>query len=311
MPTSWTEEDKKRVLVLNSSGLSGSQISHLTGVPTTTLHRWLKNPDTKVGNRVFWSPTEIDLLKGMYPRSPKNEILERLKGRTWNQVENKANKLKLRRETYKCILDFTNIDTAEKAYILGFIGADGCVYRKGNSLVLEINIGTKDRGLLERLRDLLLPTSNIYEKPPKTKKHQGQCQLVISDTKCCSMLMEHGIVLRKSKVLRPPDKLPKSLQHHYIRGYFDGDGSIGISTDRRRNPPSKRLVCSLAGTKHVLRFIDDCFFGFYQHQASVREGKGCFDLKFGGTTAVRFCQYMYTDAAFYMNRKYSIAREFI
>lgn len=38
-------------------------------------------------------------------------------------------------------------------------------------------------------------------------------------------LCNHGCVDRKSKIIRMPN-IPENLIRHFIRGYFDGDGSV-------------------------------------------------------------------------------------
>lgn len=41
-------------------------------------------------------------------------------------------------------------------------------------------------------------------------------------------LCKHGCVPNKSLILTFPRTIPDNLIHHFIRGYFDGDGSVFI-----------------------------------------------------------------------------------
>ncbi|HET8689399.1 MAG TPA: hypothetical protein VFM18_22540, partial [Methanosarcina sp.] len=47
---------------------------------------------------------------------------------------------------------FSKIDTHTKAYLLGFIAADGCIQRVGNSVGLTVTIHIKDRVVLDTLK---------------------------------------------------------------------------------------------------------------------------------------------------------------
>jgi len=46
---------------------------------------------------IAWKRDEIALLRELYPLSPRREILEKLKGRTWNSIQGKAHTLNIRR----------------------------------------------------------------------------------------------------------------------------------------------------------------------------------------------------------------------
>lgn len=71
---------------------------------------------------------------------------------------------------------FNVIDTEKKAYFLGFIYADGCIYKrqKGNSLEISLNISiqSKDKEILEELEKEL----NIYPSRLKIKHYYKEEQ---------------------------------------------------------------------------------------------------------------------------------------
>lgn len=122
---------------------------------------------------------------------------------------------------------FDFIDTEAKAYILGFIYADGFVGdEKFNNLVISIN----DIEILEFIAKEFKFTGKIR----KTKKGgflNSKCgySLNFSSKIMVSRLREIGLYPNKSLTL---DKLPhinSNLMRHFIRGYFDGDGSIVLS----------------------------------------------------------------------------------
>jgi hypothetical protein len=116
---------------------------------------------------------------------------------------------------------FKDIDHEEKAYILGFIAADGTIH--GNGKTLAIAIHGRDRHILESIRTALNSTAPIY-----TRDVHGAERVVLylSSKALIADLRTLGITPRKSLVLGYP-LLPQGLDQHYIRGLWDGDGYIG------------------------------------------------------------------------------------
>lgn len=119
---------------------------------------------------------------------------------------------------------FEEINTEEKAYILGFLYADGSV--SANKYYLTIDISINDKEIIE------LITKAIHTTPPKymykTIKDKQYIKLCIGSKKICSDLINLGCVPNKTFVIEFPsdDQVPSHLLSHFIRGYFDGDGCI-------------------------------------------------------------------------------------
>lgn len=78
-------------------------------------------------------------------------------------------------------------------------------------------------------------------------------------------LIKQGCIPNKSLVLTFPNKhqVPENLINHFIRGYFDGDGSISYGIRERYSVRKKQNVKRLSvsaqfiGTKEMLAVIDD------------------------------------------------------
>lgn len=141
---------------------------------------------------------------------------------------------------------FNNIDTEEKAYWLGFISADGCVYGKKNtnSKILEIGLALTDINHLEKFRTSINSNHRIIEK-------KNGCKISIVSRKLYDDLNLLGVTERKSKTLTSPSEelIPETLIHHYIRGYFDGDG--GFTT----HDNNQTFALNFCGTPYICKFI--------------------------------------------------------
>jgi predicted RNA-binding Zn-ribbon protein involved in translation (DUF1610 family) len=148
-----------------------------------------------------------------------------------------------------------NIDTEVKAYFLGFMYADGCISNFKNSPLaskhlIKISIEYSDGYILDRIKEELpffrLGTFDysVYNKACKIQK-----SITYASKFCFEDLKANGLIERKSyenkdKLFIP--NIPKELLHHFIRGYFDGDGSISIAASR---PNLRRVdLCSVSKT---------------------------------------------------------------
>lgn len=131
---------------------------------------------------------------------------------------------------------FDVIDTEEKAYILGFIYADGNNMTKVNRIAIKLN--SKDVDILKKISQVLYGKELITFMNRKTAKGNiyEYCSLIIFSKHMSQQLYKLGVVDRKSKILTFPDFLPKELHKHFIRGMIDGDGWIYIPTNNRYCP---------------------------------------------------------------------------
>lgn len=120
------------------------------------------------------------------------------------------------RRKYKLNIDFfETIDTHAKAYVLGFIFADGY----NNLRSVEI---AQDNSRL----DILYKISNVMEYDGGLKSYDDRrSRLYLCSRKMCKDLLKYGVVPNKSLKLHLP-QLEDYLMPSFILGYFDGDGCI-------------------------------------------------------------------------------------
>lgn len=119
---------------------------------------------------------------------------------------------------------FNVIDTHTKAYLLGFIAADGAIVNATpHCKSLTISIHKRDRIVLDCLRSELDCDHAIKGIA------NDQVRLVISHRDLIESIEKHGITVRKSLTMpNILDNIPKEFRNSFILGYFDGDGSISV-----------------------------------------------------------------------------------
>lgn len=187
---------------------------------------------------------------------------------------------------------FDVIDSQDKAYWLGFIMADGCVYKgTGDTYRLQINLKADDAPHLNKFQQAI---GSDYKVSIKEVGGSKVAQLKVNSTVMCLDLIKHGVTERKSLVCQLPS-IDESLMSHYIRGYFDGDGCISFTVNDRM-----RKSFSIVGGEKMLKAINKYL------QISLRqvEGKSVHEIYTHDSKKITdIFEYLYKDAYVYLTRK--------
>ena len=122
---------------------------------------------------------------------------------------------------------FNKIDTEHKAYFLGLLFADGNVSQDKTRITLHLL--ESDKIILDQFQKELSLKKPYYRQVYTTKTGiNSTLALTITSHHMCQKLFQLGCTPAKSLTLKWPPKntIPEHLIRHFIRGYFDGDGSI-------------------------------------------------------------------------------------
>ena len=191
---------------------------------------------------------------------------------------------------------FRHIDNEEAAYWLGFLYADGSVNWIARTVVLII----VDKDHLDKFQTFLRSDYNI-----KFNEKRNIYQLIISSIELIRDLMNHGCVPGKTKRLSFPT-IPPEYQRHFIRGFFDGDGSWSINLEK------KNFAFSIGSTSlQILLQIQNFLVAncdLSQHKIYSRWD--FYDLRYGGPQIIRIGRYLYQDSNIRLDRKYSVFEKF-
>lgn len=203
---------------------------------------------------------------------------------------------------------FNKIDTEEKAYWLGFLMADGCIHQRNGQDRLSLVVSIKDKNHLEKFKKSLSFEGPIIDYTKKSGLFIG---LVHSYIRITSQLLSNdlakmGCTPRKTLTLQFPE-LNNDLVHHFIRGYFDGDGSVFISKEKHwRNSNIFSIIhFRFTGTKAFLSVLDKKI-NLSGRLIQVKNSK-VYELSYKrNKKAKQFYNYLYKDATIFLERKKEI-----
>lgn len=212
-----------------------------------------------------------------------------------------------RKRVYSLNEDFFScIDTEEKAYILGFIYADGSVSPEKGTLC--ISQSKPDLQILEKIKTSMGSSSpvHVYINSRSNMNRKPTAILSIHSKKLLSDLSRHGCVKNKTfKTSFPFHSLSSDLYRHFIRGYFDGDGSIAMPLAKKPRPNA-----IIVGTEEMLSGIamaTSIVFCSVHYSMYTRHPERNHNIRQmhinRAVDAGRFLWWIYHDASIFMARK--------
>lgn len=199
---------------------------------------------------------------------------------------------------YKYNWNFFKKDSEELYYFLGFIAADGYI----NDYAIEIGLNEKDKYLLEKFRDLIVPDMPLYEKKRTnsfTLKISGKSKM--KDFKDFFGMTSN----KKGEELKFPE-IKEEYLRHFIRGYFDGNGTIGTTKSYRGTNEYIGTRIRILANKNFLTSLNEVTAKYCNHNTKAitkRKNEDIFEITYVFSTADRILHWMYDDSTIYLERK--------
>ena len=208
----------------------------------------------------------------------------------------KGNKIRLK--SYSLDTNyFKEINTPNKAYVLGFIYADGCNTRRG----LQIGLQERDKEVLDFIKKELNANNELTYIKPFKKGWSYKWDLRISSKEISNDLTEKGCPPAKSLLLNFPTFIDDNLMSHFIRGYFDGDGCITICDK------GYGRLSFISGSKEFINGLREYFHKKTGYLIPMYENN-CYSIMTSKQAAVKsIINLMYTNSTFSMQRKFEKA----
>ena len=207
---------------------------------------------------------------------------------------------------------FDTIDSYAKAYIVGFIAADGALVRTRTTTTLTITIKYEDKAVLEFIKSEIGNEHKLQEiiRPSSfdSSKNIHHIRYTISDRNITKALNKLGIISNKSLSMGNIIKnIPYKYRDAFIIGYFDGDGSVTIRDGEY--PNNRGILCKDYSLYIQIRGTREFLFGICNHlkidTSHIHQNDSIPHLSFASKKdSYRFFQ-CYSNLPFYYERKYN------
>lgn len=306
-------DEMKEIIRLFQEGKTFREIESIIGKTYTYIRCSLiergytetKTPDA--------SPEVIEQIIKLYNEGNSSSKVAKLLGVSSTTVKKfvpkKDKKVKSFYNIYSCNYQFfENIDNESKAYFLGLFYADG--YNNQSNKTIRLGFAKKDKELLDKF--LVAIESNHPTKIRERNTGNAQtfyyadiCSPILSDD-----LAKYGCIQAKTHVLSQIPDLPEELYRHFIRGYFDGDGSVWYS---KVGQTQDKINLSFTGNKPFLLEVQQILIHnlgvgnpniYIRHKERNNE---IGDLRYAYEPARKILEWMYLDCQYYSERKKEIS----
>lgn len=291
-------EEENNFVIENYEVMTQKEIgAHLNRKEASIKDRIKKLGLSKVPKK-FWTEEELETLKFVWHR--ENDFMKHFPDRSFQSVSFKAWELGLKRDGrggYDVDHDYFKTMDATRAYILGFIAADGNIYTRRSRLTITQH--GNDRYLLDQIRGELKSERPISERP------NGIHDIVITSREIVQDLVKIGFTDNKSLTLGRLD-IPEEYMSHFVRGYFDGDGCASTYYENRRNKQILRISVSMLGTVEFLSWVTEFAekqAGMYKPNIRPKPYTNIFEISCSGKRALQFYDWIYQDNNLYLERK--------
>lgn len=191
---------------------------------------------------------------------------------------------------------FNEIDSEDKAYFLGLLYSDGC----NNGSGFYITLQDRDIDILKKFKDQLEFSGDLKTIISKNKRWKNYKSLNVSSKKMADVLENIGCNKNKTILGKFPT-IPVELMNHFIRGIFDGDGSIWISKGQ--------LGFSIVGNSSIIIEIAKILNENCKLNVKVKKPKryksdiSIYSFQ-GNLQCARVFEYLYKNSNYYLERKF-------
>lgn len=217
-----------------------------------------------------------------------------------------------RRRVYSVNDDYFLTQSHNMAWLLGFIASDGNVSKDSNRI--KIGLSSVDKEILEKIKEELEIEADI--KDYITNNGFYVSELSWYSRKHKQTLANYSIIPNKTFLLKPPYGLKEEYHIDYVRGYFDGDGSINlIKNSNGRGQGNIRFQIGSA-TKEILEWILDVFerYGITRPRIQVQikpSGTPLYHFQYSSVMSRKIYHILYTPNSLRLERKYQHYTEIV
>lgn len=193
--------------------------------------------------RTFWTPEREEILRQRYPSEGPQQLAKEFK-KSVHAVIVRASLFGLEsgvrlgrisaslRERASVNMTYFDEWSPNMAWLLGFTWADGSIVKTRGQFQVRWGVTEEDRVLIDRIRAEIGSGHKIYlKKSGRYGEYVTRPSVylnVASTTLARTLMNKYQIPPRKSFIDPRYPVVPDEYTGHFVRGYLDGDGSVGL-----------------------------------------------------------------------------------
>jgi len=296
----FSEEEKKDIIKSVSNGNSVRSLMRKYHVAQKPIYNLLDEYgiDHSRGNL---NGFELSYPDGIYSKEIEDKILYM----NQNDVDHCNKRSKYSVDHYY----FDDPYTEDKIYTLGFLYSDGNVSSYDNAFRLSLE--EHDWHILNTINNNIKNEKQLRYIDYSNKNdfgyhYKNQYQLTAYSKHMVYVLQNLGVYCNKSLILEFPKWLKPEWYAHFVRGVFDGDGSVYLNTCNNK----QAVIVTITSTENFCNaLVDICakYIGIRGHvyDASCHNGITKVFTLSGRDVSKKFLDWIYNDATIYLQRKYN------
>lgn len=191
---------------------------------------------------------------------------------------------------------------SEMFWLLGMIASDGNI--KNDKIWSISQSGEQGKRLIEYISNLTNHSNKIYTAKTKGELAHSIC---VSSTEMVKDLKNYQITERKTLILKFNYSIFDNNEENFksfLRGYIDGDGCVYIGHQNN----IKVFGISFVGNHN---FINDLIPHLPYKDFSTCKLRNVTQIGYSGESAVKFCDWLYTNKDLYKHYKYQKYLDYI
>lgn len=195
--------------------------------------------------------------------------------------------------------------TPDFAYAIGLIVTDGCLSKDGR----HIDFTSKDENLVKTFSECLKLKNKIGKKISGFTGRKDYYRIQFGDVNFYNWLLNIGLSPHKSKTIKKL-KIPDKFLFDFLRGHFDGDGSIYEFWDKRwRSSYMFYIQFSSASIIH-LQWLEDKIYRSAGILGSIKKTRRAYQLGYAKKgSRILFKKMFYNKNIPYLKRKFIKAQK--
>ena len=215
---------------------------------------------------------------------------------------------------YKVNEDFFSVWGSKMAYVLGYLYADGSIYKSERGSYVSVT--SIDRDTISKIKRWLNSEHTVRVDKSSYSNNKLRYTLRIGNKKIYQDLVSLGLYPNKSLTVRLP-LIPSEWFADFLRGYFDGDGCVSLY---RTKGITKKLIIrklSVIFTSGSMRFLEDLLMNLAKYldlrQKKVYTSRRCYQLRFATHDSLTILYFMYKGSPYqlFLKRKFAIYLKYL